>query len=255
MGKGFCAKCGKYAFLIDKSGKFCRDCQPVDLQKSVPVEESYNLMARNKGSSQDVFNSLFYLMQQKVPAMYVSTMIASSRGFGTLVPDNMRWATPVVEVLTDNFLCVVPDVFSGLVIFEGDAMVFTPPCQSTHNKHVPSPSISIMSLPVWSERLGCGGLKDWTCVLCHELIHYLHWRWTILPCDPKYNDEYEDQVSGQLLLKTCSIPGFKVKEENGLKELLNPPNPFTENGFRKKYGLKERKSYSDLSEFEKKHIK
>lgn len=242
-----CPKCKKFKFL--RSDGLCVDCAPS--QKQTEPEVQYDLTARNTGTYQDVMSSLAYLQAHKVRAMYVGEMTQTSRAFGTLNPSDMGWATEVAEVLKNNFICVVGGVFTGLVIFEGSGMVFTLPRQSEHGEGITAPSISLVDLKVWQAKLGCGDRRDWTCVICHEVIHYLHWRWTILPCDAKYLDQYEDQVSGQVAPGECKLPGFYVKEKNGLKELQNPPVPFTENGFRQKYGVGARKGYCDLSNFAK----
>ncbi len=250
--KGTCAQCqtpGK--FLVDATGTLCSACnKPAE---RVYTADDFDLTKRNVGGRDELVASLAYLKLKGVRAMYLSIVTPSSCGHGVLDAKNMPWATSISGIIKEKFMCVEPTVFEGLVIFEGAAMVFTGPGQNPeHLGMLRSPSVSIMDPAKWRKALGAGGSQDWACVLCHEIIHYLHWRWDIIPCDPKYLADYEDEVSGQLPVRGgCKIPGFVIKEDNGLKELRNPPIPFTENKFRGSYGLAPRLGYSSLAAFEK----
>jgi hypothetical protein len=174
------------------------------------------------------------------------------------------WAASMATVVRNHFVYREQDVFEGLVIYEGNEMLFSKPGESNYRDDVPSPSICITPLEKWRENVGGrGNSLDWTCVLCHEIIHYLHWRWTVLDnmVFDTHGDKYEDEVSGQhhelkgsspRAKRTrgfCGIPGFVQKEDSGLKELADPPVPFTENSFRERHKLPLRSSYSSTSEF------
>jgi hypothetical protein len=251
MAKGECGDCKEYAIL---SGGLCRDCRDKKggnkkKEEARPVFAQQDSHVLNwKG---DLQNSLKFMKENKTPAMYISTMTTSSRGYGTLLPQDMRWASVVAEVFLNNFLCKNPfdHVFDGLVIFSSEEMIFTPPGKTVYSKEVPSPSISIISFNLFKEKIENAKWADWVCVLCHEIIHYLHWRWRIIPCLDKELDAYEEAVTGAKELQKCGIPNAIEKETEGKKELLDPPDNFTENGFRAKYGLPARKYYGDCTVF------
>lgn len=252
-----CKQCDKAAFLNED--KLCRTCQ--DKQKPKEEEEEKidfskipKVGSREKATRGQALKSLAKAQSYKLRSLMITQDFPR---FKFVVPDmdDYGWASSVMEVFEHNFAPTKKDIFTNLVVVSGEEMVFRPPGDG---QAYPGPSITIWD-PVSFGKEGSGGkgaLSDWICVLCHEIIHYLHWRWTIIPPpDPKYNAGYEDMVSGQPTPEFV-IPLYKEKELSGLKELSDPPTPFTENAFRvKKFGLAMRKSYDSVAEFGKNSTK
>ncbi|RKG97351.1 hypothetical protein D7X32_32875 [Corallococcus carmarthensis] len=233
-------------------GGLCRPCwekTQVRVEEARPGFERQDLHAvKWKDYLQE---SLAFTKASDMPAMYISTMTESSRGIGTLRPGDMPWAHVVAEVFANNFLCQNPldFVFAGLVIVGGEEMIFSPPGESKYGGSIPSPIISVIPFDLFKSKIENASLSDWVCVMCHEVIHYLHWRWRIIPCLESERNAYEDAVTGSVKLANCGIPDAVAKETAGKKELLDPPADFTENGFRARYDLPARRYYGDCTAF------
>ncbi|GMU01487.1 hypothetical protein KH5H1_56070 [Corallococcus caeni] len=252
MPKAVCGGCGELAILSNNLCRACRDRQPNAVPKKEEERPGFAQQERHAQSwGDDLETSLEFTKASKMPAMYISTMSPANRGFGTVRPEDMAWANVVAEVFANNFLHANPldFVFRGLVLFGSDEMIFSPPGQSSFGAKVPSPSISVIPFHLFQKKIENASLADWVCVMCHEIIHYLHWRWRLLPCLEKERNAYEDAVTGTVKLATCGIPLATEKEAAGKRELVAPPADFTENGFRARYGLAPRKVYGDCTNF------
>jgi hypothetical protein len=255
--KGICADCDEGALVtsIDGGPWLCQKCKnkknpKEDKEEKVDLSKIPKVGFRQKTTLKQALASVDRAKQWDLSVMMITDDFPT---FKFVVPDmdDFGWASSVAEVFRNNFLTRKKGIFTYLVMVSGNEMTFRPPGAG---QAYPGPSITMRD-PADFMKNGSGKkgvLSDWICVMCHEIIHYLHWRWSIIPApNDKYDPDYENMVSGQPNPKLV-IPLYNEKEAEGLKELSNPPSPFTENAFRvKKFGLAARKSYESIGEFGK----
>ncbi|HEY6876981.1 MAG TPA: hypothetical protein VI299_03140 [Polyangiales bacterium] len=257
--KIICARCGENRFQSASDPTLCNKCVHEQSEQAVafklPPISQEALSARQAGTKKEAYQSMFRLAERKCDAFALGELTDVKHSYEVHQCIDQTWLSSALRVFKDYFICSPdsPLVFEGLVVLKGEEMMFSPPRRGSKNAHdLPSPTITISPYATWCANSERGSRRDWSCVLCHEIIHYLHWRWTILPCGDEHYSDYEERVGGRPTV--VKIPYFDEKEQNGMRELKSPPATFTENGFRAMLKLTERAYYGDTTVFAAKDV-
>lgn len=142
------------------------------------------------------------------------------------------------------------DCFNGIRFCHGtshDGMQWYPPKLNSFKcpRYSKDGAITIREFSEWSA-LTNGSGADYVCVIAHELLHMLHYRWCG-ELNPKDDEDLVQGLGNYDILKGI----FSGQLNNGIGNDLrvNSHDDITENSMRNKYGLDPRESYSDTKCF------
>ena len=186
--------------------------------------------------------------------MWITSVSRNSRGYGTnSTAPASPWASRICDLIANEFPCA-PETFSGLIFCSalgdyGEGLEYWPPGRGKWPQlGFPGHIVAIKDLETWKTETG-GGLPDWECKICHELIHYLHEKWGVNTLVEL--SEVEDLVSGtgpylnrrHVESKADVFKAIQAGVEASQLEL--DPHDLTENHFRIKRGLRPMREYGE----------